>query len=56
MTKVNFYNHDGSQIVRSREYPTRAKAIAAIKRAQQNRRIALIAQMRTTRDQPTVHH
>jgi len=56
MTKVNFYNRDGSEIVRTRSYENRAKAWAAIKRAQKKHQIAAIAAVRAAHDQPTTHH
>lgn len=56
MTKVNFYNCDGSRIVRTRTYANRVKACAAIKRAQKKRQIAAFAASRIATDQPTCHH
>ena len=55
-TVVNFYDSTGSKIIRTRIYETRAKAWAAIVRAQKSRQIAGFAAVRTSSDQPSVHH
>jgi hypothetical protein len=54
-TSVNFYTPDGATIIKTREYASRALALAACKRAAQRHVIAVIAGIRTADDPPTVH-
>jgi len=55
-TMVHFYDLKGQAIVESKEYATRALAVAACKRAAKRGKIAGIAGTRTAADPPTCHH
>ena len=53
---VNFYNTNGTEIVRTRTYTTRQGAARAIRRAAERGQIAAMAGRRTANDSPTCHH